>query len=236
MSPGALLTLRGSVSGRMSRSARDVDQFSVEMRKCKFCGQEKPLVGNFPNSIKKGTITWSKGCRKCWAERKRKRRLENIEVARAKERAYQHRNREKINASSRASFARRKEKIKLRNKERKQANPEKFKVQSSKAQKLYWKRHPERVLLQNRRRHARKKGVLSKVITEQQIFDLHVKQRGRCAICRKLISKWHTDHIVPLAKDGPHEIKNIQLLCQPCNQKKYSSDPIDHMQKLGFLL
>lgn len=63
------------------------------------------------------------------------------------------------------------------------------------------------------------------------------KQRGQCAICRAVLSKsYHVDHIVPLARGGPHEPGNLQLLCGSCNVRKSARDPIEHMQSLGFLL
>lgn len=93
--------------------------------------------------------------------------------------------------------------------------------------------NPERVREQTRRRAGRKIGKLD-YGTIPRIKKL---QRGKCAICRvRLNDDWHMDHIVPLAKGGLHEARNIQLLCAPCNLKKSAKDPIEHMQSLGRLL
>ncbi len=30
----------------------------------------------------------------------------------------------------------------------------------------------------------------------------------------------HVDHIIPVAHGGSHEMRNLQLLCQPCHNRK----------------
>lgn len=62
-------------------------------------------------------------------------------------------------------------------------------------------------------------------------------QRGRCAWCRvKLGSTYHVDHIEPLARGGSNEPRNLQILCQSCNCRKWSTDPIDFARREGRLL
>lgn len=69
------------------------------------------------------------------------------------------------------------------------------------------------------------------------IVDLLKIQKGKCAYClRKISTKYHIDHIIPLALQGTNARSNIQLLCPPCNMKKGASDPIDFAQKIGLLI
>jgi 5-methylcytosine-specific restriction endonuclease McrA len=82
----------------------------------------------------------------------------------------------------------------------------------------------------------RQRGVIGSH-TAADVCDILKLQRNRCAICcEKLGKKYHVDHIIPLAKGGTNDRKNIQITCKPCNLAKGARDPIYHMQILGRLL
>lgn len=75
------------------------------------------------------------------------------------------------------------------------------------------------------------------VYTADQITDLYLKQRGRCANCGvKLGDKFHRDHKIALADGGTNDIGNIELLCKPCNLKKSAKDPARWAKENGRLL
>jgi 5-methylcytosine-specific restriction endonuclease McrA len=44
------------------------------------------------------------------------------------------------------------------------------------------------------------------------------------------------DHIIPLARGGKNEYRNMQVTCPTCNRQKHSKDPIEFMQSRGYLL
>ena len=55
------------------------------------------------------------------------------------------------------------------------------------------------------------------------------RDRGECRSCKRslaaVINRLETeryDHIVPLARFGPNDVTNLQLLCEPCNSAKSS--------------
>ncbi len=107
--------------------------------------------------------------------------------------------------------------------------------------RLAWKKeNPEKVraskaATQSTRRA--KKSMAGGSFNPMQINKLHALQKGCCAICRHVLGNdFERDHITPIALGGSSDIKNIQLLCRPCNRQKGANDPIEHANKLGLLL
>lgn len=73
--------------------------------------------------------------------------------------------------------------------------------------------------LSGARNHAR---YMSRCAADQ--FNL--KQRpiliqadSKCAKCGS-IEKLELDHIIPVCKDGPNTVENLQILCMRCNRRK----------------
>lgn len=96
--------------------------------------------------------------------------------------------------------------------------------------------NPERIRIKNQNYRAKTNGSRG-VLSDNVASRLYTLQRGRCACCGvKLGGKFHRDHIMPLALGGANVDSNIQLLCQPCNNKKHAKHPIDFMRSNGFLL
>lgn len=122
------------------------------------------------------------------------------------------------------------------NPDRKKTNMRSWKASNPTANADWFASHPGYNANKSRTRRARVRGVEGNH-TVQQIADLLVVQRGRCAICRRDIRKtFHADHVVPIKTGGSNYISNIQLLCPPCNQSKGAKDPIVFMQSLGRLI
>lgn len=100
--------------------------------------------------------------------------------------------------------------------------------------------NPDKALLQRKvskqKRRARERGAIGE-FSREDLAGLFDRQGGKCIYCnRKLKTKYHADHIVPLSLGGTNKISNIQLLCQPCNLAKAARDPVVHAQSLGLLL
>ena len=95
------------------------------------------------------------------------------------------------------------------------------------ARKAYH-RNPGAAIEKVQRRRSLKKGVTVERLPNGYQQVLLLAQKFLCAgpHCRADISwdgkrkGYDIDHIVPLAKGGPHKLENLQLLCPPCNMSK----------------
>ena len=57
--------------------------------------------------------------------------------------------------------------------------------------------------------------------TKAEWYGLCARYKFRCLCCGKK-RPLTIDHIVPLSKGGSNGIENLQPLCKPCNQKKFT--------------
>ena len=156
-------------------------------------------------------------------------------------------NPEKYRARQKAYRAKNLDKFKARCNEYRAANPEKIKIGRAKwaaanaekrnASNAAWHlANPAAARRYTQNRRALKLangGVLSRGLSAK----LLTLQKGKCACCKQpLGSKYHLDHIMPLALGGTNSDSNIQLLHPACNQQKHAQHPIEFMQSRGFLL
>ena len=103
----------------------------------------------------------------------------------------------------------------------------------AKSLRKYRANNPDKVREFTLRRKSRKYGRLPR----GTVNLLGSLQKWKCVVCKcDIRSKYHVDHIMPLAKGGLHVPENIQLLCPTCNVQKSAKHPIDFMQQKGFLL
>lgn len=90
--------------------------------------------------------------------------------------------------------------------------------------------------LKEARRRARKASAPGGY-TAEGVRALIAGQRGRCVYCPADVRiKFHIDHIMPLSMGGSDKPSNIQILCPPCNRRKWAKHPIDFAQQMGMLL
>lgn len=72
--------------------------------------------------------------------------------------------------------------------------------------------------------------------TAAEIITLRKIQKNKCINCFTQLNDYHIDHIMPLSLGGDNSIKNIQLLCPPCNLSKHAKHPIDWAMENGRLV
>src|SRR6185312_7877852 len=130
-------------------------------------------------------------------------------------------NPERMKATAAAYYARSAEKrasYRADNRERLLANSAKWKSEN-----------PDKRSAQNANRRARMRGAGGS-FTAEDVSEILKHQKYKCAHpwCRvSLKDGFHRDHIIPLTKGGSNVRANLQLLCQPCNLKKFTKHPID---------
>jgi len=141
----------------------------------------------------------------------------NAERVKGNKAAYYKANTDKKKASAAAWYA---------------ANPER----KRKALAAWKKANPEKKRIHDNDRRARKGNGADK-LSKDLVPKLLVRQKGRCAICKKSIKRgYHLDHVIPLVRGGRNTDSNTQLTCCRCNLKKGAKGPIQFMQEQGFLL
>ena len=111
-------------------------------------------------------------------------------------------------------------------------NPEKIRVR----QAAYRKAHPELKRACESKRRAKKRNV--SIGDEKEISKIYARAASkspiRCYLCHKTVphGKRHVDHVIPLAKGGPHASSNLAIACAACNMSKHDKPP----QAIGLLL
>lgn len=112
------------------------------------------------------------------------------------------------------------------------ANPEKNRARVE----AYFRANPQMRAAYSRDRRARERAAGGNGLSRNIVSVLLVAQNGLCAACKTRIFKgWvHVDHIVALARGGPHDDSNAQLLCPPCNAGKRDRDFGEFLRSKGF--
>lgn len=227
---------------------------------CTKCNEEKNITEFYLRSTSKDGH--HNHCKKCISIKGKSWYLNNIDRVSARGKVYHLENKEKRNSFMRDWYQKNKDSKKEYNKdyyienieqvtekkkewyvdnrescllylkEWREVNPDKIKHHNS----TWYKENPEQHAAYNRNRRARVK-LAKGTHTAEDVSNLLILQKGKCAVCRVSISKgYHVDHIVALVNGGSNDKYNLQLLCQHCNCSKRSKDPIDFMNENGRLI
>jgi len=163
--------------------------------------------------------TKTKICADCGYEHRRRQQLANPEDNRRRSKAWRDANKDRANNRAKSWHA---------------AHPDRVRA----IKKAWQDRNPDYVRANTANGRARRKNA-SGVHSADEIASIFALQRGRCAnpICRASIKRgYHRDHIIPLVLGGDNTIRNIQLLCRPCNLSKGAKHPIEWARGIGMLI
>jgi 5-methylcytosine-specific restriction endonuclease McrA len=210
---------------------------------CTKCAETKP-VSEFGKAKhhKDGLKSHCKACCNAWHFEYHKRNSERLKPIR---RDWYLRNKVEHNKRSLAGYYANREEWWRRAKEWVRRNRHKMRAyvkryyyknpqKEADRRRKYRKLNPWLQKATNANRRARLRGAGR--YTAQDVQSLLVLQKRQCVVCRIRLTKFHVDHIIPLALGGRNERDNLQLLCPTCNHKKHAKDPIAFMQEMGYLL
>lgn len=178
------------------------------------------------------------------ADREKVKRYQARNPERAKEQARrtQEKYREKYNKRSREYYHKNKERISAREKEARIKDADRRLAKA----KAWRDANKERIRgyksrsIGGAKRRAAKRGAEG-TYSYQDVVNLFTRQRGKCATCKKKISKnpgnskYHVDHVTPLKLGGSNYPSNLQLLCRRCNCSKGAKSPEQWAQQNGLL-
>ena len=69
-------------------------------------------------------------------------------------------------------------------------------------------------------KEEREEDISTRYISKSVRREVWRRDRGRCVECGSRVNLEY-DHIIPFSKGGSNTERNIQLLCQDCNRKKF---------------
>jgi 5-methylcytosine-specific restriction endonuclease McrA len=163
------------------------------VKTCSKCGAKKPLSSFRPRPRAK--IGYYAACRKC-----EYRLYVNHEKMREYGRRFRAANIERLNAKAREYAAQHKE--------------------ERAAYLLQWQRaNREKTAEYRSRRYARERGAGEiERIDRTAIYD---RDGGRCHICERKVAKadFTLDHLIPVARGGPHISINLRVAHRSCNSR-----------------
>lgn len=149
---------------------------------------------------------------------KRRKRLEDIERARALDKAaYKRKDKDKKRLVERNRYA--------RNKEQEAARKHAAYVQN-----------PGLFAERTRRRRTKQAGAERYDLTQAQWREIKAAYGYRCVYCGKKPRTLEQEHITAIAKGGDHPVMNVVPACLQCHRRKGAGGPLVPVQPLFLTL
>lgn len=163
----------------------------------------------------------------------RRWRAENPEEVKERLRSHYWSDPEMAREYARQTYDRLKDKKVAAKREERRKNPGVYRL----ASKRYYEKNTDKYRVWSRNYKVRKRGAEG-FHTAADIKAIVAAQSYKCAYCRVDLRKVknHLDHIMPLARGGANDRRNLQVTCESCNLSKSDRDPIEFAQQMGRLL
>lgn len=106
-------------------------------------------------------------------------------------------------------------------------------LEQAKANNKRWaEAHPENIATISRNRKARELSADGSH-TAEDIKAQYERQKGKCYYCGERVgTKYHVDHVIPLASGGSNSPENLVISCPTCNLSKGPKHPQDFCGRL----
>jgi 5-methylcytosine-specific restriction endonuclease McrA len=185
------------------------------MKTCAACGRELPADAFYASGG--GRPGLRQPCRTCIASKAAARKAERSAWARA----HYRKNREAIAAYQRTYYRANRERVIARVRARYEADPEPQRAW----QRAYQRRRPDVSANTKHRRRALLRGATAGSVDARAVF---LRDGGVCYLCGQPVDPTASnrmerpslDHVVPLARGGPHTLDNVRLAHYGCNLRK----------------
>lgn len=200
------------------------------VKRCNKCGEVKPSSDFRRNSKRKDGL--SSTCKTCAKQYDAEYRHKNGEFLSQAKRQWRHDNRDRVRENKRryyqSNIEREREARRLNQQRYTASNPDKARSACKK-----WRiANPEYNRIQHAVRKARKLNS-GGTHTTADVKAQYRSQRGKCWWCSKLVGDdYHVDHLIPLARGGTNDARNIVISCPKCNMSKHDKLPHEWTNRL----
>lgn len=193
---------------------------------CRGCNKEFPFTEEFFYKNGRNKYGFFTICKTCHAEQGKNNRIpyrERRNALRRQRWLQDMEYRAKTRQRTKKSHDKHRDRLRAYGRQRRITYPEKVRAIQ------YRYNHSEQGMLRNRAycrtRYARKKDVGGRY-TAQDIQRQYARQKGKCYWCKKKLTKYHVDHVIPITREGSsNDPWNLVLSCPPCNESRGNKLP-----------
>ena len=184
------------------------------MKTCTKCGETKVLGEFYPNPDSSDGL--HSQCKQCHALHGQEYRKNHKEEMSEYQRKYYLRNRSKILTTQKERNRACKKEKAAYDKAYRAAHLEK----RTKQGREYHAANPEKAREAWRIRRARKASAIGNFSAKE--FQALCERTGNKCLCCGSLGPLQADHVIPLSRGGRNDLSNIQPLCGPCNNQKFT--------------
>lgn len=154
------------------------------------------------------------------ARAERQQRYEKNRAAiREQQRDYYYKNRDTILERGRRYYQDHRDKRREYSRRWREANKDKHRE----SVQLWYESNPDKKAEYQRQRRARKQNALHIPFTDAELAARLSMFENECVYCGGPFEE--IDHLIPLARGGPHCLSNLRPACHPCNLSKGVNTP-----------